>query len=146
MAGTLTAPNPAPKTVEAAPAPAPAPISDAHAEHAELPDRPKCSTDDANCPLLFDQIAQMVGEILDALQKIRKEIADTEAHCKMVTEDYEGQIAEWESILDEDQVKLAQAIEVENTNAEALRQKVIEYEGLNGEYMSKKEECDAKKT
>merc|ERR1719272_2172605 len=34
-----------PKVVEAEVAPAPAPISDAHAEAAELPDRPKCSTD-----------------------------------------------------------------------------------------------------
>merc|ERR1719164_143002 len=115
--------------VEFAPVPAPAPdlaVSDEHAEHAMLPDRPKCSTDQANCPVLFDQISQMVGEILDALQKVRKEIAETEAHCKAVTEDYEGQIAEWEEILDQDQVKLAQAIETENTNAESLRQKVIE--------------------
>jgi uncharacterized protein YegL len=88
----------------------------------------------------------MVGEILDALQKVRKEIAVTEAHCKAVTEDYEGQIAEWEEILDQDQVKLAQAIETENTNAESLRQKVIEYTALNEEYVAKKTTCDAKKT
>merc|ERR1719240_2053570 len=146
MASTLGAPSPAPKTVDAAPAPAPAPISDAHAEHETLPDRPKCSTDQANCPVLFDQISQMVGEILDALQKVRKEIAETEAHCKAVTEDYEGQIAEWEEILDNDQVKLAQAIETENTNAESLRQKVIEYDALNEEFVAKKTTCDAKKT
>jgi len=153
MAGELNkdkkAPSPAPKTVEIAPVPAPAPdlaISDEHAEHASLPDRPKCSTDDANCPLLFDQIAQMVGEILDALQKVRKEIAETEAHCNAVTADYEGQIAEWEEILDQDQVKLAQAIETENTNAESLRQKVIEYNALNDEFVAKKTACDAKKT
>merc|ERR1719453_2268425 len=145
MAGKA-AQAPEPKEVEFEPVPAPAPISEAHAEHAELPDRPKCSTDDANCPLLFDQIAQMVGEILDALQKVRKEIAETEAHCKSVTEDYEGQIAEWEEILDQDQVKLAQAIETENTNAESLRQKVIEYTALNEEYVGKKTTCDAKKT
>merc|ERR1719453_1607523 len=137
---------PEPKEVEFEPVPAPAPISEAHAEHAILPDRPKCSTDQANCPVLFDQISQMVGEILDALQKVRKEIADTEAHCKSVTEDYEGQIAEWEEILDQDQVKLAQAIETENTNAESLRQKVIEYTALNEEYVAKKTTCDAKKT
>merc|ERR1719265_313720 len=139
-------PSPAPKTVDAEAVPAPAPGMEAKDETADLPARPKCSVDNANCPVLLDQVSTMVGEILDGLQQIRKQLAEKEAYCKTTIGKYEGQLAEWKTKKDEEGVKLAEAIEIENQATEALRQKVIEYTALKAAYDGKKATCDAKKT
>merc|ERR1719265_715245 len=54
-------------------------------------------------------------------------------------------IAKFSTDLQNAQIKLAKAIEEENLNTEALKQKNLEYESLNDAYVTKKTECDAKK-
>merc|ERR1719473_1929777 len=111
---------------------------------AELPKRPKCAMGEPNCPRLEDAVSLMVSQIWDQLTVVRKHIANTTFHCDAQSANYQGQIDEWTATGDEAQVKLAKAIDEENTASEEMRGKVEEFHGLAAELADKLKECNEK--
>merc|ERR1719506_2073565 len=87
----------------------------------------KCTVSGSpSCPMLRDALSQLSAEVRWARDQAAATLADTEAECKRLTEDYERQTQEWEAQLEDNNAKLAETTGVLNTAEENLRQKVIE--------------------
>merc|ERR1719506_1836100 len=87
----------------------------------------KCTVSGSpSCPMLRDALSQLSAEVRWARDQAAATLADTEAECKRLSEDYERQTQEWEAILEDNNAKLSETTGVLNDAEENLRQKVIE--------------------
>merc|ERR1719310_381222 len=87
----------------------------------------KCTVSGSpSCPMLRDALSQLSAEVRWARDQAAAILADTEAECKRLSEDYERQTQEWEAILEENNAKLSETTGMLNTAEENLRQKVLE--------------------
>merc|ERR1719463_950797 len=68
----------------------------------------KCTVSGSpSCPMLRDALSQLTAEVRWARDQAAAILADTEAECKRLSEDYERQTQEWEQILEENNAKLS---------------------------------------
>merc|ERR1719331_1872158 len=87
----------------------------------------KCTVSGSpSCPMLRDALSQLSAEVRWARDQAAATLADTEADCKRLSEDYERQTTEWEQTLEDNNAKLSETTGVLNNAEENLRQKVIE--------------------
>merc|ERR1719163_2505032 len=87
----------------------------------------KCTVSGSpSCPMLRDALSQLSAEVRWARDQAAAILADTEAECKRLSEDYERQTMEWEQILEDNNAKLSETTGILNTAEENLRQKVLE--------------------
>merc|ERR1719159_2089096 len=102
----------------------------------------KCTVSGSpSCPMLRDALSQLTAEVRWARDQAAATLADTEAECKRLTEDYERQTQEWEQILEENNAKLSETTGMLNTAEENLRQKVIEANELLKMLGDARKEC-----
>merc|ERR550537_154575 len=102
----------------------------------------KCTVSGSpSCPMLRDALSQLTAEVRWARDQAAATLADTEAECKRLTEDYERQTQEWEQILEDNNAKLSENTGILNTAEENLRQKVIEANELLKMLGEARKEC-----
>merc|ERR1719353_305040 len=102
----------------------------------------KCTVSGSpSCPMLRDALSQLSAEVRWARDQAAATLADTEAECKRLSEDYERQTQEWEQQLDSNNAKLSETTGVLNGAEENLRQKVIEANELLKMLGSARKEC-----
>jgi len=102
----------------------------------------KCTVSGSpSCPMLRDALSQLSAEVRWARDQAAATLADTEAECKRLSEDYERQTQEWEAILEENNAKLSETTGMLNTAEENLRQKVIEANELLKMLGEARKEC-----
>merc|ERR1719352_342967 len=102
----------------------------------------KCTVSGSpSCPMLRDALSQLSAEVRWARDQAAKTLADTEAECKRLSEDYERQTQEWELILEDNNAKLSETTGMLNTAEENLRQKVLEANELLKMLGSARTEC-----
>merc|ERR1719313_2959265 len=102
----------------------------------------KCTVSGSpSCPMLRDALSQLSAEVRWARDQAAAILADTEAECKRLSEDYERQTQEWEQILEENNAKLSETTGILNTAEENLRQKVIEANELLKMLGDARKEC-----
>merc|ERR1719506_12743 len=102
----------------------------------------KCTVSGSpSCPMLRDALSQLTAEVRWARDQAAQSLADTEADCKRLTEDYERQTQEWEQQLEENNMKLSENTGSLNTAEENLRQKVIEANELLKQLADFRKEC-----
>merc|ERR1719407_18668 len=105
----------------------------------------KCTVSGSpSCPMLRDALSQLSAEVRWARDQAAATLADTEAECKRLTEDYERQTQEWEAILEDNNAKLSETTGMLNTAEENLRQKVIEANELLKMLGAFRKECAKK--
>lgn len=63
----------------------------------------------ATCPVLEDAMAQMVGEVQDALSALEDEISKRESNCAQLEKEAKNQELEWVATGDKSNVEMAQA-------------------------------------
>merc|ERR1719155_340241 len=102
----------------------------------------KCTVSGSpSCSMLRDALSQLTAEVRWARDQAAMSLADTEADCKRLTEDYERQTQEWEQQLEENNMKLSENTGSLNTAEENLRQKVIEANELLKQLADFRKEC-----
>merc|ERR1719463_354213 len=102
----------------------------------------KCTVSGSpSCPMLRDALSQLSAEVRWARDQAAAILADTEAECKRLSEDYERQTQEWEQILEENNAKLSETTGMLNTAEENLRQKVLEANELLKMLGDARKEC-----
>merc|ERR1719421_762892 len=102
----------------------------------------KCTVSGSpSCPMLRDALSQLTSEVRWARDQAAASLADTEAECKRLAEDYERQTQEWEQQLEDNNAKLSETTGVLNTAEENLRQKVIEANELLKMLGEARKEC-----
>merc|ERR1719395_1329 len=102
----------------------------------------KCTVSGSpSCPMLRDALSQLSAEVRWARDQAAATLADTEAECKRLAEDYERQTQEWEAQLEENNAKLSEQTGILNTAEENLRQKVIEANELLKMLGEHRKEC-----
>merc|ERR1719352_2206564 len=102
----------------------------------------KCTVSGSpSCPMLRDALSQLSAEVRWARDQAAAILADTEAECKRLSEDYERQTQEWELILEDNNAKLSETTGMLNTAEENLRQKVLEANELLKMLGSARKEC-----
>merc|ERR1719316_1568924 len=102
----------------------------------------KCTVSGSpSCPMLRDALSQLSAEVRWARDQAAAILADTEAECKRLSEDYERQTQEWEQILEENNAKLSETTGILNTAEENLRQKVLEANELLKMLGDARKEC-----
>merc|ERR1719217_1879925 len=102
----------------------------------------KCTVSGSpSCPMLRDALSQLSAEVRWARDQAAATLAETEAECKRLTEDYERQTQEWEAQLEDNNAKLSETTGVLNTAEENLRQKVIEANELLKMLGDARKEC-----
>merc|ERR1719421_656789 len=102
----------------------------------------KCTVSGSpSCPMLRDALSQLSAEVRWARDQAAASLADTEAECKRLAEDYERQTQEWEQQLEDNNAKLSETTGVLNTAEENLRQKVIEANELLKMLGEARKEC-----
>jgi hypothetical protein len=105
----------------------------------------KCSVSGSPmCPMLRDALSQLTAEIRWARDIAAQGLAETEAECKRLAEDYKRQSDEWEGILQENNVKFSTATGNLNTAEEAIRLKVDEANALIEELTQHRADCAEK--
>merc|ERR1719159_1590267 len=91
----------------------------------------KCSVSgSSSCPMIRDALSQLTSEVRWARDQAQNALDTLEGECQRMKEDYEAQTADWEHILELNNVKLATATGTLNTAEENIRLKVIEANGL----------------
>merc|ERR1719482_575389 len=102
----------------------------------------KCTVSGSpSCPMLRDALSQLTSEVRLARDVAANNLATTEADCKRLQEDYERQTQEWETVLEENNMKLSENTGVLNDAEENLRQKVIEANELLKQLGDHRKEC-----
>merc|ERR1719247_2600977 len=105
----------------------------------------KCSVSGSPmCPMLRDALSQLTAEIRWARDIAAQGLAETEAECKRLAEDYKRQSDEWAMILQENNVKFSTATGNLNTAEEAIRLKVDEANALIEELTTHRADCAEK--
>merc|ERR1719316_1364096 len=105
----------------------------------------KCSVSGSPmCPMLRDALSQLTAEIRWARDLAAQGLAETEAECKRLAEDYKRQSDEWAQILQENNVKFSTATGNLNTAEEAIRLKVDEANALIEELTTHRADCAEK--
>merc|ERR1719194_42867 len=105
----------------------------------------KCSVSGSPmCPMLRDALSQLTAEIRWARDIAAQGLAETEAECKRLAEDYKKQSDEWAMILQENNVKFSTATGNLNTAEEAIRLKVDEANALIEELTTHRADCAEK--
>merc|ERR1719379_670038 len=80
----------------------------------------KCTVSGSpSCPMLRDALSQLTAEVRWARDQAAATLADTEAECKRLSEDYERQTQEWEAQLEENNMKLSEDYERQTQEWEA---------------------------
>merc|ERR1719160_1442185 len=102
----------------------------------------KCTVSGSpSCPMLRDALSQLSAEVRWARDQAAASLADTEAECKRLSEDYERQTQEWESQLEENNMKLSTNTGLLNEAEENMRQKVIEANELLTQLGDHRKDC-----
>merc|ERR1719281_2103933 len=102
----------------------------------------KCTVSGSpSCPMLRDALSQISAEVRWARDQAAAILADTEAECKRLQEDYERQNQEWEQQLEDNNMKMSENTGALNTAEENLRQKVIEANELLKMLGDARKEC-----
>merc|ERR1719421_2090809 len=102
----------------------------------------KCTVSGSpSCPMLRDALSQLTAEVRWARDQAAAILADTEAECKRLSEDYERQTQEWEFQLEDNNMKLSENTGALNTAEENLKQKVIEANELLKMLGDARKEC-----
>merc|ERR550514_1014471 len=102
----------------------------------------KCTVSGSpSCPMLRDALSQLTSEVRWARDQAAMTLADTEAECTRLSEDYERQTMEWEQQLEENNAKLSETTGMLNNAEENLRQKVLEANELLKMLGEARQEC-----
>merc|ERR1719269_313794 len=102
----------------------------------------KCTVSGSpSCPMLRDALSQLTAEVRWARDQAAASLAETEADCKRLAEDYERQTMEWEQTLEDNNAKLSETTGMLNNAEENLRQKVIEANELLTQLGEHRAEC-----
>merc|ERR1719160_1909920 len=102
----------------------------------------KCTVSGSpSCPMLRDALSQLSAEVRWARDQAAATLADTEAECKRLSEDYERQTQEWEAQLEENNMKLSEQTGVLNTAELDLAEKVTEANELLKQLSEFRKDC-----
>merc|ERR1719389_983192 len=102
----------------------------------------KCSVSGSPmCPMLRDALSQLTAEIRWARDIAAQGLAETEAECKRLAEEYKQQSDDWSLILQEANTKFATSTGNLNTAEEAIRLKVDEANALIEELTTHRADC-----
>merc|ERR1719353_335690 len=105
----------------------------------------KCTVSGSpSCPMLRDALSQLSAEVRWARDQAATALSDTEMECKRLEEEYAVQNTEWESVLENSNVKFAEATGKLNTAEENLRQKVLEANDLLQQLGEHRKDCAKK--
>merc|ERR1719387_378211 len=102
----------------------------------------KCTVSGSpSCPMLRDALSQLTAEVRWARDQAAMALHETETECKHLEEEYAVQNTEWEGVLEQSNVKFAEATGKLNTAEENMRQKVMEANDLLEQLGTHRKEC-----
>merc|ERR1719472_728185 len=102
----------------------------------------KCTVSGSpSCPMLRDALSQLTAEVRWARDQAAMSLHETETECKRLEEEYAVQNTEWEGVLEQSNVKFAEATGKLNTAEENMRQKVMEANDLLEQLGTHRKDC-----
>merc|ERR1719387_2271026 len=105
----------------------------------------KCTVSGSpSCPMLRDALSQLTSDVRNAKDDAQDGLAELEAECQRLAEEYHTQSEQWEMDLDHGNAEFATATGTMNSAEEELRQKILESNTLTEELVRHRADCAAK--
>jgi hypothetical protein len=105
----------------------------------------KCTVSGSpSCPMLRDALSQLTSDVRNAKDEAQDGLAELEAECQRLAEEYHMQSVQWEHDLEEANAEFAMSTGAMNSAEEELRQKILESNTLTEELVRHRADCAAK--
>jgi hypothetical protein len=105
----------------------------------------KCTVSGSpSCPMLRDALSQLTSDVRNAKDDAQDGLAELEAECQRLNEEYHMQSVQWEQDLEEANAEFATSTGAMNSAEEELRQKILEANTLTDELVRHRADCAAK--
>merc|ERR1740121_1698395 len=101
----------------------------------------KCTLGAANCVLLQERFENIHGGLVEKMQGLQNELAELEMFCEETRETMEGQIADFEQRLGQEQANLASSTGDKSEAEAGSHNKATQYDELQGEYSARMTAC-----